>query len=101
MISIIHKTHSEAGKLLGVAQEWEKQAPEGLATPDFILLKRNPYTRSATRGIRDATGTVARPFDLWIINFSASANFRALGCSLERVVKLKVPGYSARRFVCR
>ena len=101
VISIIHKTHSEAGKLLGVAQEWEKQGPEGLATPDFMLLRRNPYTRSATRGIRDGTAAVARPFDLWILNFSASANFRALGCSLERVVKLKVPGYSARRFVCR
>ncbi len=101
VISIIQKTHSETGKLLGVAQEWEKQGPEGLREPDFILLRRNPYTYAATRGIREATATVARPFDLWILNFSANANFRDLGCSLEYTVKLRSPGYSARRFVCR
>lgn len=101
VISIIQKTHSETGKLLGVAQEWEKRGPEGLREPDFILLRRNPYTRAATRGIREGTAAVARPFDLWILNFSASANFRDLGCSLDYVVKLRSPGYSARRFVCR
>ncbi|NJM58832.1 MAG: hypothetical protein HC857_17480 [Synechococcales cyanobacterium RU_4_20] len=101
VMAIIQKTHSETGKLLGVAQEWHERSESGLQTPGFVLLRRNPDTYAATRGIRDATATVARPFDLWLINFSASGNFRDLGCTLEPdVVKLRSPGYSARRFVC-
>ncbi len=101
VMAIIQKTHSETGKLFGVAQEWHKRSGSGLQTPSFVLLRRNPDTYAATRGIRDATATVARPFDLWLINFSASGNFRDLGCTPEAdAVKLRSPGYSARRFVC-
>ena len=100
VIAIIQKSHSDTAKLMGIAQAWQAQNISDIQEPSFLLLERNPYTRSATRGLRQPLSQQSHPLDLWVINFSAHANFRDLGCSLEQVTKVRAPGYSAHRYVC-
>ncbi len=103
VLAITHKTHSETSKMMGIAWEWQKPLSgigSGIQPPQFLLIQRNPYTFYATRGLREATADLPRPFELWLVNFSATPGFRLLDCTMEKTVKYRAPGYHYKRHVC-
>ncbi|MEB3359076.1 MAG: hypothetical protein VKK04_20285 [Synechococcales bacterium] len=106
LVAISHQSHGQTGRLMALA--WEMRSPQYkslLATSQFyldhqtcdLLGEQNCNTPSAT--LRQALEQIARPFDVWLINYEGKASLKNQGCSY--VMTKRVDGYKYQQYRCR
>jgi uncharacterized membrane protein len=73
LIAIVHQTHGQTGRLMGIAWELLRSTPvESVGSslnPSFLLAHQTQNQRSVIVALRRAMAQLARPLDLWIVNF--------------------------------
>ncbi|MEM7758092.1 MAG: hypothetical protein AAF298_08200 [Cyanobacteria bacterium P01_A01_bin.40] len=109
VITTVYRTHGQAVETIGLAWEWQKQyhnnpvSSQFSYSPQFLLLKNDS---TATDNLHDFVEQSPRPFDLWLVNFSASTisngrNLSSKGCLVDPGAKTKVSGYRADYHLCK
>ncbi len=124
VVSIAHHTHGQTGRLMGVA--WALAHP-GSPRPGFprpghpsgnvpapgpvqaqFYLDHQRCTQDNPSGcdrpteqFRQSLTSVARPFDIWLINFQGVADFGPQQCTFDRTLGTqRVDGYRYQHYHC-
>ena len=109
-IATVYRTHGQAVESIGLAWEWQKYDAgnnnKSSKAPQFLLLSIEDNYRSATSNLYRFLEKFPRPFDLWLVNFSASTvlKYHSLNsqyCSGDPDARPKVSGYRANYYYCR
>lgn len=111
VVATVHKTHEQTGEMMGLAWEWQKIQPtlnDDILTspPRFLLLHKEDEPAVASRNLYRYLDKSTRPFDLWLVNFSASIKLRyqnldSQGCTANQNYHSRVSGYSYRLYHCQ
>ena len=110
IIATVHKTHEQTGEMLGLAWEWQKIQSSSnerqLTPPRFLLLHKENDASVATRNLYSYLNVLPRPFDLWLVNFSASDRLpyhtlNSQNCLADPDYRGKVSGYRYRMYHCQ
>ena len=108
VIGAVYKTHEQVSEMMSLAYEWQRMVPrrgdgmgaELVPDPLFVLAQRRTANQLATHAFLPNMMDVARPADLWLVNFAANLDFAAIGCDSNLVEKVSVNGYRAKHYVC-
>jgi uncharacterized membrane protein len=105
LLAMAHRTHSQTGRMMGVALEWRKQLPD-VPEPEILLASHtsdNPNQAILT--LQQTLQTHARPFDLWLVNFAPVSDEQLRNVLKEERCEVdskrrRAEGYSFRRYSC-
>ena len=107
LVAIVHKNHEQTGEMMGIAWEWQQvgmvREPSLLPLkeyPQFLLLHKDEDANPASVNLHQNLALYPRPFDLWLVNFSASAKLKQNGCIADENFKRKASGYHYRLYHC-
>ncbi len=102
LIATVYKTHEQTGEMMGLAWEWSKTIATEVAKPQFLLLKKIPDLPEAeiTKKFHQQLAKLSRPFDVWVVNFSAPTGLDELNCPADLDYKRRVSGYRFRLLHC-
>ena len=114
LVAIVHKNHEQTGEMMGIAWEWQKQvsAHNGMmeteaenilsstSFPQFLLLHKEEDANVASENLYQNLALYSRPFDIWLVNFSAPADLGQHNCNADENFKRKASGYSYRLYHC-
>jgi uncharacterized membrane protein len=96
----LHKTHEQTGEMMGLAWEFKEIKPS--YPVQFLLAHQaNDDNPTATVTLHRAIDRLARPFQLWLVNFPTSeAELEVRRCDRNADFKGKVAGYHYDLFYC-
>ena len=97
LIATTHKTHEQTGEMMGLA--WEFKRHRSSNHFQFLLAHKQNDAQQATQTLDVTLAQIPRPFQVWLVNFSAPANLKAHNCQ-RADLKGKVPGYRYRLYRC-
>ena len=97
LIATAHKTHEQTGEMMGLA--WELYSHRSISNFRFLLAHKQNDAQQATQTLYDTLAQIPRPFQVWLVNFSAPTNLKAQNCRPSNS-KGKVPGYQYRLYDC-
>ncbi|MBD1910134.1 MULTISPECIES: glycosyltransferase [unclassified Leptolyngbya] len=106
LLAMAHRTHSQTGRMMGVALEWRKQIPD-VPEPEILLASHtadNPNQAILT--LQETLQTHVRPFDLWLVNFAPVSDqqlrdvLKDEQCAVD-TKRRRTEGYSFRRYNCQ
>ena len=110
VMATVYRTHGQAVESIGLAWEWQQYA-EGINdkssdAPQFLLFSVEDNYRNATSNLYRFLEEFPRPFDLWLVNFSASTvlKYHTLNsqyCQANPDARPRVSGYRAYYYHCR
>ncbi|NET35970.1 MAG: glycosyltransferase [Cyanothece sp. SIO1E1] len=107
LIAITHRTHGQAGRLMGIAWDLEQHPQPGEAKAHWYLLAHQAADlRSPIVPLERALIALPRPFDLWLVNFQPSPQEAPLAPLLDQQhcrvgsKRLAVDGYRYQRYRC-
>lgn len=107
-IATIYETHVQTGKLIGLAWEFKRthRSVEPATTsrqnsPLFILANQASDSRNSIDAVQRSLTQIPRPLDLWLVNFTASAEPDAQNCQADSQYRSKVNGYRYRLYHCK
>jgi uncharacterized membrane protein len=102
LIATVQKTHEQIGELMNVAWELKQRVPNLSSdqAPRFLLAHKEQDAQVATQTLQRAIAQFPRPFDLWLLNFSAPQAVESQNCFLVPEYKRKVSGYHYRLYRC-
>jgi uncharacterized membrane protein len=121
IISIAHHTHGQTGRLMGVAWALAHAIPPsptlgnlgnvtapGIAAPgqaqfylDHQRCDRPTTCDVPTPEFRQSLAQVARPFDVWLINFQGMADFGPQRCVFDQTLGTqRADGYRYQHYRC-
>ncbi|MDJ0649669.1 MAG: glycosyltransferase [Xenococcaceae cyanobacterium MO_188.B19] len=103
LVATVHKTHEQTGEMMGIAWEWNKQqSADTNHQPQFLLLHKDgdETVFRVTQGLHNNLDKLARPLDLWVVNFSAPTDLEPKNCFPDEEFKLRSPGYRHRLYHC-
>ena len=104
LVAIVHKNHEQTGEMMGIAWEWQKlgaKIPSPLqGYPQFLLLHKDEDANVATQNLHQNLASYPRPFDIWLVNFSAPADLEQHSCNADANFKRKASGYYYRLYHC-
>ena len=96
LIATVHKTHEQTGEMMGLA--WELYGHSS-SEFQFLLAHKQQDAQRATQTLYNTLAQIPRPFQVWLVNFSAPAELKAHNCQ-GADLKGKVPGYRYRLYHC-
>jgi len=105
LLAMAHRTHSQTGRMMGLALEWRRQIPD-VPEPDVLLASHtadNPNQAIAT--LQHVLQTHLRPFDLWLVNFTPVSDaqlrdmLKSQRCEVDSK-RRRAEGYGFRRYNC-
>jgi uncharacterized membrane protein len=102
LIATVQKTHEQIGELMNIAWELKRRVPNLSSdqAPRFLLAHKEQDAQVATQTLQRAIAQFPRPFDLWLLNFSAPQTVESQNCFLAPEYKRKVSGYHYRLYRC-
>ena len=102
LIATVYKTHEQTGEMMGLAWEWSKTALAESNAPQFLLLPKIPNLPESeiTKKFHQQLAKLSRPFDVWVVNFSAPTGLDELNCPADLDYKRRVSGYRFRLLHC-
>ena len=102
LIATVYKTHEQTGEMMGLAWEWSKNTSDEMDSPQFLLLPKIPNIPDAeiTKKFHTQLAKLTRPFDVWVVNFSAPTGQDDLNCPADLDYKRRVSGYRFRLLHC-
>lgn len=68
LIAILHRTHGQTGRLMGLAWDFKDRSPPGPA-PLFLMAHATDTPESALPPLEQALTQLSTPFDLWLLEF--------------------------------
>jgi len=106
LLAMAHRTHSQTGRMMGVALEWRRQIPHA-PEPEILLASHTAdHPNQAILTLQTTLQTRPRPFDLWLVSFSpvSDAQLKAM-LEAERcevaTKRRRAEGYNFRRYTCQ
>lgn len=102
LIATVYKTHEQTGEMMGLAWEWSKAKGSEIDSPQFLLLPKitNVSETEITKKFHQQLAKLTRPFDVWVVNFSAPTGLDELNCPADLEYKRRVSGYRFRLLHC-
>jgi len=102
LIATVYKTHEQTGEMMGLAWEWSKTIASEIDIPQFLLLPKIPNIPESeiTNKFHTQLAKLSRPFDVWLVNFSAPTGLDDLNCPADLDYKRRVSGYRFRLLHC-
>ena len=100
LIATVHKTHEQTGEMMGLA--WELSESDRLQNTQlsFLLARKDNDPTIATQTLQKTIKQLPKPLDVWVVNFSASVDIKALGCRKDKQSIARVSGYRYRCYHC-
>ena len=103
LIATRHKSHGQTGELMSIGWQLQKLKNNNqLNFPVKFLLAHQTGENEAKSNfkLKKIIQTFSRPFQLWLINFSAPDEILNDNCQREKIKKNKVTGYKLRLYSC-
>ena len=103
LITTLYKTHGQAGEMMGLAWQFQQllQKDKLNFKPQFLLAHNDREDESvATQVLYKALNKMPRPFQLWVVNFSAPIQLETQNCTTQDEHKRKAKGYRYRLYSC-
>ena len=104
LVAIVHKNHEQTGEMMGIAWEWQKVGAKGSSSlqeyPQFLLLHKDEDAHVASANLYQNIALFPRPFDIWLVNFSAPADLEKHECIVDESFKQRASGYYYRLYHC-
>lgn len=105
VIATVYRTHGQAVETIGLNWEWQ-QYPTANSTLQFLLLSVANDYRTPTSNLYRFLEQFPRPFELWLVNFSASTilkyhTLNSQGCLANPDVRQRRSGYRAAYYYCQ
>jgi uncharacterized membrane protein len=98
IIATAHNTHGQTGEMMSLG--WQFQTTK--LQPSFLLAHseiNNPET--AIISLKNNLDRLPRPFQLWLVNFSAIQDLNEPNCLADDRFKDKTTGYRYRMYLCK
>jgi uncharacterized membrane protein len=104
LIATAHNTHGQTGEMMSLAWQFQEKIVNKTSNlqPQFLLAHNeinNPET--AIDSLKNNLDRLNRPFQLWLVNFSAIEDLNVPNCSTDDRFKGKVTGYRYRMYFCQ
>ncbi|MBW4633965.1 MAG: glycosyltransferase [Iphinoe sp. HA4291-MV1] len=102
LITTTQKTHVQIGEMMGIAREYKihKIQNSESTSPLFLLAHQDKDPSTSTSALQNTLKTLARPFDLWLVNFYAPEPKEVRNCSAETQSLGAVNGYEYKLYHC-
>ena len=103
LITTLHKTHGQTGEMMSLAWQFQQLLQKDRLDfkPQFLLAHSYGEDESiATQVVEKAVDTMPRPFQLWVVNFSAPIQLETQNCTTQDERKRKATGYRYRLYSC-
>lgn len=102
LLATTYKTHEQTSELIAIGRELKlkSQHPQELQNIRFLLAPKSRNLPTATNSLHQTVDTLPRPFDLWLINFSAPEELAARNCQEMIQSRYRTSGYRYRRYQC-
>ena len=104
LIATRHKSHGQTGELMSIGWQLQKlRNNHQLNFPVKFLLAHQSGENEAESDLKlvETIKSLPRPFQLWLVNFSASNALSNYNCQRENIRKNKVTGYKLRLYSCQ
>jgi uncharacterized membrane protein len=98
IIATAHNTHGQTGEMMSLGWQFKTTKLQ----PSFLLAHNemnNPET--AIISLKNNLDRLSRPFQLWLVNFSAIQNLNVPNCLADDRFKGKTTGYRYRMYLCQ
>lgn len=108
LIATVHKTHEQTGEMMGLGWEFQRfyKSLDPIAAsqkkpPLFLLAhKSRKAVKNPTDTLNKTLRELPKPWDLWLVNFSAEFEERSHNCLADPQGRQKVSGYRYRLYHC-
>lgn len=107
LIASPHKHHGQTGRIMGLAWQFKylyaEHADKSQNNWQFFLAQRDAKTNNYTDSIqklKQSINQISSPLDLWLVNFSSSANFESKRCVLDEKYNSRVVEYNYKLYHC-
>jgi uncharacterized membrane protein len=101
VIAIQHYTHGQTGEIMSLAWQFQELIKQKKITwqPQFLLahqatIPQNNFTLELN------LNSIARPFQLWLVNFSPTPNLNNPHCIADENYQRRDTGYKYRLYMC-
>ena len=107
VVATVYRTHGQAVETIGLAWEWQRRyGDKSSNAPQFLLLSVEENYRTATSNLYRFLERSPRPFDLWLVNFSASTVLKyhtlsSQDCLANPDARSRESGYRADYYRCQ
>ncbi|WP_392536136.1 glycosyltransferase [Nostoc sp. C117] len=100
LIATTQKTHVHIGEMMGIAREFK--LGNSPPNPLFLLAHQDQDPNTSSIALENTLKTLARPFDLWLVNFHAPIAEAVKTCVISDTQSLpRVDGYEYLLFHCQ
>ncbi len=99
LIATTHKTYVHTGEMMGIAREIKlKNSPQNSL---FLLAHQDRDPNTSTIALENSLKTLARPFDLWLVNFHAPVAEAIKTCVSDTESLASIDGYKYQLYHCQ
>ncbi len=104
LIATSHNTHGQTGEMMSLGWQFQKESEHQTSNlqPNFLLAHNeisDPET--AIISLKKNLDRLSRPFQLWLVNFSAIEDLNVMNCLADDRFKGKATGYRYRMYLCQ
>jgi uncharacterized membrane protein len=99
LIATTQITHVHIGEMMGVAREFKRQNLPSLS-PLFLLAHQDEDPNTSTISLNKTLNTLAKPLDLWLVNFHAPIPPEVEKCQRETQQLPAINGYVYELYHC-
>ena len=102
IIATRHKSHGQTGEMMSIAWQFQELLKQDKLTfqPQFLLAHQEGEAESMSdRILQEIISSLSRPFQLWLVNFSASG-LSEQNCLEDDQDKGRVTGYKYKLYHC-
>ncbi|MEA5583295.1 glycosyltransferase [Nodularia harveyana UHCC-0300] len=99
LIATTQVTHVQIGEMMGVAREF-KISNSPSPSPLFLFAHQDQDPNSSTTSLSNTFTALARPFDLWLVNFHAPIAEEVQQCAAETENMPAIDGYVYELYHC-
>lgn len=96
LIATTHQNHAQIGEMMGIAREFK--LANSPTSPQFLLAQQHQDPKISTAVLQKTLAQLPRPFDLWLVNFSAPAEVK--DCISDPQALPAVNGYNYQIYHC-
>ncbi|MDJ0687127.1 MAG: hypothetical protein QNJ41_01320 [Xenococcaceae cyanobacterium MO_188.B32] len=103
LITTLHKTHGQTGEMMSLAWQFQKLLNQDKLNfqPQFLLAHNDREDRLvATQVLYKQLSKMPRPFQLWVVNFSAPIQLETQNCTTQEEHEYRATGYRYRMYSC-
>ena len=103
LITTLHKTHGQTGEIMSLAWQFQQLLNQDKLNfqPQFLLAHNDREDRLvATQVLYKQLSKMPRPFQLWVVNFSAPIQLETQNCTTQEEHEYRATGYRYRMYSC-